>query len=32
MGIIWMTPLHKMATYVPHEIAARFGLHAEAKK
>ena len=32
MGIIWMTPLHKMATYVPHEIAARFGLHAETKK
>jgi nitrogen regulatory protein P-II 1 len=32
MGIIWMTPLHKMATYVPHEIAARFGLHVEAKK
>jgi nitrogen regulatory protein PII len=32
MGIIWMTPLHKMATYVPHEIAARFGLHTESKK
>jgi nitrogen regulatory protein PII len=32
MGIIWMTPLHKMATYVPHEIAARFGLHLESKK
>ena len=32
MGILWMTPLEKMATYVPHEVAARFGLHAEAKK
>ena len=32
MGILWMTPLEKMATYVPHEVAARFGLHAEPKK
>lgn len=32
MGILWMTPLEKMATYVPHEIAARFGLHADNKK
>ena len=32
MGILWMTPLEKMATYVPHEVAARFGLHAEAEK
>ena len=32
MGILWMTPLDKMATYVPHEIAARFGLHTENKK
>ena len=32
MGILWMTPLEKMATYVPHEVAARFGLHAETKK
>jgi hypothetical protein len=31
MGILWMTPLEKMATYVPHEIAARFGLHAARK-
>lgn len=31
MGILWMTPLEKMATYVPHEVAARFGLHVEAK-
>lgn len=29
MGILWMTPLEKMATYVPHEIAARFGLHVD---
>lgn len=27
MGILWMTALEKMATYVPHEIAARLGLH-----
>lgn len=32
MGILWMTSLEKMATYVPHEIAARFGLHADHKK
>ncbi len=32
MGILWMTALDKMATYVPHEIAARFGLHFEARK
>jgi nitrogen regulatory protein P-II 1 len=32
MGILWMTHLEKMATYVPREIAARFGLHADAKK
>ncbi len=32
MGILWMTPLEKMSTYVPHEIAARFGLHIESKK
>ena len=32
MGILWMTPLEKMATYVPHALAARFGLHADAKK
>jgi nitrogen regulatory protein PII len=32
MGILWMTPLEKMATYVPHEIAARFGLHVDNKK
>ncbi len=32
MGILWMTPLEKMATYVPHEVAARFGLHVGEKK
>ena len=32
MGILWMTPLEKMATHVPHEIAARFGLHTETRK
>ncbi len=31
MGILWMTPLEKMATYVPHEVAARFGLHVESR-
>lgn len=30
MGILWMTRLEKMATYIPHEIAARFGFHAAA--
>lgn len=29
MGILWMTRLEKMATYVPREIAARFGFHGE---
>lgn len=32
MGILWMTPINRMATYVPHEVAARFGLHVEQKK
>ena len=32
MGILWMTNLEKMATYVPHEIAARFGVHAEPRE
>ena len=27
MGMIYMAPLEKMATYVPPEIAARFGHH-----
>ena len=29
MGILWMTRLDKMSTYVPHDIAARFGVHTE---
>ncbi len=29
MGILWMTRLEKMSTYVPHDVAARFGVHAE---
>lgn len=32
MGILWMTRLEKMATYVPHEIAARFGFHASREE
>jgi len=32
MGILWMTNLEKMATYVPHEVAARFGIHTEPRK
>lgn len=32
MGILWMTPLEKMATHVPREIAARFGLHVEPRE
>jgi hypothetical protein len=28
---LWMSLIEKMATYVPHEIAARFGLHVGAK-
>lgn len=29
MGMIYTTPIDKMATYVPHEIADRFNEHAE---
>ena len=32
MGILWMSPIEKMATYVPHEVAARFGLHFDSRK
>jgi nitrogen regulatory protein PII len=32
MGILWMTALEKLATYVPHEVAARFGLHVEPRR
>lgn len=28
MGLMYTVPLEKMATHVPHEIAARFGHHA----
>lgn len=27
MGLMYTVPLEKLATYVPHEIAARFGSH-----
>jgi len=29
MGIIYTTPIEKMATHIPHQIAARFGVHTE---
>jgi nitrogen regulatory protein PII len=32
MGILWVTPINRMATHVPHEVAARFGIHPEIKK
>lgn len=32
MGILWVTPINRMATHVPHEVAARFGIHPETKK
>lgn len=32
MGILWMSNLEKMATYVPHEVAARFGIHTERRE
>lgn len=32
MGILWMTPINRMATHVPHEVAARFGIHIDARK
>lgn len=27
MGMLWLTRLEKMATHVPYEVAARFGVH-----
>lgn len=27
MGIIYTTPIEKMATFIPHQLAARFGSH-----
>jgi nitrogen regulatory protein PII len=32
MGILWLTRLEKMATYIPHDIAARFGVHTERRE
>ena len=32
MGMLWLTRLEKMATYVPHEVAARFGVHTERRE
>lgn len=32
MGIVWISPISKMATYVPHEVAARFGIHVDTHK
>lgn len=32
MGIIWVTALEKMATYVPQDIAAHFAMNAADKK
>jgi len=31
MGILWLTRLEKMATHIPHDIAARFGAHRERR-
>ena len=31
MGILWVTPVNRMATHVPHEVAARFGIHMDSK-
>jgi nitrogen regulatory protein P-II 1 len=32
MGILWVTPVNRMATHIPHEVAARFGIHLEPNK
>ena len=32
MGILWTTKLSRMATHVPHDVAARFGLHVDNRK
>jgi nitrogen regulatory protein PII len=29
MGILWLTRLEKMATHIPTDVAARFGVHTE---
>jgi len=31
MGIVWITPVNRMATHVPHEVAARLGVHVGRK-
>jgi nitrogen regulatory protein P-II 1 len=31
MGIVWITPVTRMATHVPHEVAARLGVHVGRK-
>jgi nitrogen regulatory protein PII len=32
MGILWLTRLEKMATHIPLDIAARFGVHTERRE
>jgi hypothetical protein len=32
MGILWLTRLEKMATHIPPDIAARFGVHKEQRE
>jgi nitrogen regulatory protein PII len=32
MGILWLTRLEKMATHIPHDIDARFGMHTERRE
>ena len=32
MGILWVTPVNRMATHIPHEVAARFGIHLGPNK
>ena len=32
MRILWLSRLEKMATYIPHEVSARFGVHKERRE
>lgn len=32
MGIVWITPVSRMATHVPAEVAARLGVHVGGRK
>ncbi|MGD2021120.1 MAG: P-II family nitrogen regulator [Thiohalocapsa sp.] len=32
MGILWLSKLEKMATHIPQDIAARFGVHTERRE